>query len=295
MGSSPHRRTMGSTGYTCIRRTFCSFNILIWLCGSGFLAIGVWLHFAFPGYATLLPDHAVLSADCMFITVGVISFVIAFFGCCGSWFQSRCFLVIYFTLVVLLFLSEFLLGSLAFVFRGGIGRMLTQELKYGIEKHYNVSDRGGFLTPSVASIWDNLQVDLQCCGVSSYEDWYDISAWPGERWVPQSCCRSQYNSLFSEGSGDELANVDCRKAGNPALLWDKSCGQILQMWFVQRLHIVGTVVLVIGFLQLFGLISSMLLFCTVKHKRSSKTYKSYSPTVDTTLNRNGTSATYMDD
>lgn len=91
------------------------------------------------------------------------------------------------------------------------------------------------------------------------------------------------------------------------------------MWFVQRLHIVGTVVLVIGFLQvgmanlflgklrsyahfplfiirqLFGLISSMLLFCTVKHKRSSKTYKSYSPTVDTTLNRNGTSATYMDD
>ncbi|KFB51607.1 AGAP007373-PA-like protein [Anopheles sinensis] len=84
----------------------------------------------------------------MFITVGVISFVIAFFGCCGSWFQSRCFLVIYFTLVVLLFLSEFLLGSLAFVFRGGIGRMLAQELKYGIEKHYNVSDRGGFLTPS---------------------------------------------------------------------------------------------------------------------------------------------------
>lgn len=66
----------------------------------------------------------------------------------------------YFTLVVLLFLSEFLLGSLAFVFRGGIGRMLTQELKYGIEKHYNVSDRGGFLTPSVASIWDNLQVDV---------------------------------------------------------------------------------------------------------------------------------------
>uniref|UniRef100_A0A2M4AMR9 Tetraspanin n=1 Tax=Anopheles triannulatus TaxID=58253 RepID=A0A2M4AMR9_9DIPT len=286
---------MGSTGYTCIRRTFCSFNILIWLCGSGFLAIGVWLHFAYPGYATLLPDHAVLSADCVFITVGVLSFVIAFFGCCGSWFQSRCFLVIYFTLVVLLFLSEFLLGSMAFVFRGSIGRMLANELKYGIEKHYNVSDRGGFFTPSVASIWDKLQVDLQCCGVSSYEDWHDISAWPGERWVPRSCCRPQYGSVFLEGSGDELPSVDCRKAGDPSLLWDKSCGQILQMWFVQRLHVVGTVGLVIGFLQLFGLISSMLLFCTVKHKRSSKTYKSYSPTVDTTLNRNGTSGTYMDD
>lgn len=285
---------MGSSGYTCIRRTFCSFNVLIWLCGSCFLAIGVWLRFAAPGYATLLPDHAALSADCLFMTIGVISFVIAFFGCCGSWFQSRCFLIIYFTLVVLLFLSEFLLGSLAFVFRGGIGRMMVHELKYGIEKHYNVSDRGGIFAPSVASIWDKVQVELQCCGVSSYEDWYDISAWPGERWVPRSCCRPRYNSLMMEGSGDDLHSVDCRKAGDPSLLWDKSCGQILQMWFVQRLHVVGTVGLVIAFLQLFGLISSMLLFCTVKHKRSSKTYKSYSPSVDTTLNRNST-GTYLDD
>jgi len=31
-------------------------------------------------------------------------------------------------------------------------------------------------------------------------------------------------------------------------------------------------------LQLFGLISSMLLFCTVRHKRTSHTYKSYDPT-----------------
>lgn len=277
-----------------MRRTFCSFNILIWLCGSCFLAIGVWLRFGAPGYVTLLPEHAAFSADCLFMTIGVISFVIAFFGCCGSWFQSRCFLIIYFSLVVVLFLSEFLLGSLAFVFRDTIRRTMITELKYGIENHYNVSDRGGFLSPSVASIWDKVQVELQCCGVSSYEDWYDISAWRGERWVPRSCCRPRYNSLMLEGSGDDLQSVDCRKAGDPSLLWDKSCGQILHMFFVQRLHVVGTVGLVIAFLQLFGLISSMLLFYTVKHKRSSKTYKSYSPTVDTTLNRNST-GTYLDD
>lgn len=286
---------MGNSGYTCIRRMFCSFNVLIWICGGGFLAIGVWLRFAAPGYATLLPDHAGLSADYVFMAIGAISFVIAFFGCCGSWFESRCFLIIYFMLVVMLFLSEFLLGSLAFVFRGGIGRMLVHELKYGIEKHYNVTDRGGILAPSVASIWDKLQLELQCCGVSSYEDWYDISAWPGERWVPRSCCRPRYGSVYTEGSGDDLAGGDCRKSGDPSLLWDKSCGQILQMWFIQRLHVVGIVGLVIAFLQLFGLISSMLIFCTVKHKRkSSKTYKSYSPSVDTTLNRNST-GTYLDD
>lgn len=108
----------------------------------------------------------------------------------------------YFTLLVLLFLTEFLLGSLAFVFRGGIGRTLANELKYGIEKFYNSSDLGGRITPSVASIWDSLQSNVthfneilstiaiksnfffsipkvHCCGVNSYEDWYDISSWPG--------------------------------------------------------------------------------------------------------------------
>lgn len=85
---------MGNSGYTCIRRMFCSFNVLIWICGGGFLAIGVWLRFAAPGYATLLPDHAGLSADYVFMAIGAISFVIAFFGCCGSsvnscWVHSR--------------------------------------------------------------------------------------------------------------------------------------------------------------------------------------------------------------
>lgn len=74
----------------------------------------------------------------------------------------------YFTLVVLLFLSEFLLGSLAFVFRGGIGRMMVHELKYGIEKHYNVSDRGGIFAPSVASIWDKVQVEVRCGAQKSF-------------------------------------------------------------------------------------------------------------------------------
>jgi hypothetical protein len=37
----------------------------------------------------------------------------------------------YFGLVILLFLSEFIVGALAFVFRGGIGRTLANELRYG--------------------------------------------------------------------------------------------------------------------------------------------------------------------
>lgn len=60
-------------------------------------------------------------------------------------------------MIVLLFLSEFLVGALAFVFRGGLAKILTTELRYGIEHHYNATDRGSLAAPSVATIWDALQ------------------------------------------------------------------------------------------------------------------------------------------
>lgn len=117
----------------------------------------------------------------------------------------------YFSLIILLFLSQFIVGALAFVFRGGIGRTLAMELKDGIVKHYNVTDRGGMIAPSVSSIWDKVQVDLHCCGVNSYEDWYHIDSWPNQKWVPKSCCRPRHNLTTDliEGSGGE--EEDCRK------------------------------------------------------------------------------------
>ena len=120
----------------------------------------------------------------------------------------------YFSLIILLFLSQFIVGALAFVFRGGISRTLAMELKDGIVKHYNVTDRGGMITPSVSALWDKVQVDLNCCGVNSYEDWYNIENWPNQRWVPKSCCRPRYNLTADllEGSGsDDDGSFDCRK------------------------------------------------------------------------------------
>lgn len=109
---------------------------------------------------------------------------------------------------------------------------------------------------------------FHCCGVRDYTDWFRIDAWPTEDRVPDSCCvqRERYcGRLDSEGRNKEL--------------WYKEgCATAIQMWLVTRLHVVGTVGLVVAFLQLFGQVASMILFCTVRHKRSSHTYKSYDTT-----------------
>lgn len=94
---------------------------------------------------------------------------------------------------------------------------------------------------------------MRCCGVTTYEDWYDISSWRGERWVPESCCRPVFNQtsvaayLTVEGSGDD--GLDCARSQNPSLWWDRGCTDVLQSWIVHRLCVVGTVALVIAFLQ----------------------------------------------
>jgi tetraspanin-9 len=109
-------------------------------------------------------------------------------------------------------LSEFIVGALVFVFRSGISRALTMDIKDGIVKHYNSTDRGGMISPSVSTIWDKVQVELQCCGVNSYEDWYFIENWPRDKWVPKSCCRTRHTMApeLYEGSGYEVED-DCRK------------------------------------------------------------------------------------
>lgn len=145
-------------------------------------------------------------------------------------------------------------------------------------------------------------LQFECCGVSSYEDWYDIKSWSGKRWVPESCCRPIYEKrgILVEGSGDSVPRVECGRyemlifvfnkfwliiiftfrSENPMLWWDKGCAHSLQSWLTDKLDVIGVVGLGIAFAQLFGLITSMLLFCTVKHKKDSDTYKSYSPSID---------------
>uniref|UniRef100_A0A1B6C1Q1 Tetraspanin n=1 Tax=Clastoptera arizonana TaxID=38151 RepID=A0A1B6C1Q1_9HEMI len=258
---------MGQSGYTCVRYIFCYLNIIIWLSSCGLLGIGAWLYFSQVRYKTLVPQYSLVSADWLLIVLGSVFFIVTFFGCCGSWFQSRCMLVTYFSLVIVLFMIEFMFATLAFMFRQDISHTLNNELLLGIEQHYmNPQDNG------LDGMWDEIHNQFHCCGVSNYEDWFDIKAWPGQKYVPNSCCIPKYQNITDCGKPMDEDHY------NPDMWYQKGCAEQVHIWLVKRLHVVGIVGLVVSFIQLFGLISSMLLFCTVRHKRTSHTYRSYDTT-----------------
>lgn len=251
---------MSRSGYTCVRYIFCYINVLIWLSGCGVLGVGVWLKTNHEGYTSLVPQYSWLGADIVFIIIGSVTVLVTFFACCGSWFQSRCMLITYFSLVIFMFLFEFAIATLAFVYRERITDMLKDELRDGIEHHYRNSTDNG-----LAMIWGHTQTQFQCCGIDGYEDWYDIDAWRGRKIVPPSCCLQKYQE-----------NSDCWKEDNQSQWFSRGCSEQVLMWFVSQLHIVGIVGLIVSFVQLFGLISAMLLFFTVKNKRTKgHHYKAY--------------------
>ncbi|XP_023214601.1 tetraspanin-9-like [Centruroides sculpturatus] len=241
---------MGRSGYTCIRHSLCIINLLFWVVGCGMLGIGIWLHIVYGGYATLLPSYQIISAGSLSIASGIITFIVGFLGCCGSWFQNKCLLVSYFILVILIFLLEFTAGTLGFIYRKHVGETLRDELLMGIQEKYKVNDVNG-----LTEAWDHIQLKFECCGVNGINDWYNINAWPEKTWVPTSCCIEAYK------------NETCGMRNETEIWHNQGCYQRMHMWLMEQLYIVAIICMLFAFIQLFGLISAMLLVCRINEKR----------------------------
>lgn len=64
-----------------------------------------------------------------------------------------------------------------------------------------------------------------------------IDAWPDKTWVPDSCCLP---ADFVQ---------DCGKSGDSQIFYSTGCSEQIHTWFMQRLHIVGVVGLIVAFIQ----------------------------------------------
>lgn len=233
------------------------FNGGIFLAGALILGVGVWVTVDSDSLLALLEDvedmpddvFQVVYVGYVLITVGALLLVIGFLGCCGAIKESRCMLLTFFSIVLIIFLIEVAAAVLLFVFSDmadDIFGSIEDKVRKTIKKNYGEKE-------SMTKLWDETMKNLKCCGYKNYTDFegspfYTLN---GDAYPP-TCCSS-------------LANLTC---SSDAVLSSPVPGcfeQVVKLLEDNSVIIAG-VAIGIAALEIAAMVVSMVLYCNAGKK-----------------------------
>lgn len=253
MGSGYGSRRKGNV-FFLVKYLFIVFNVLVWLLGFGVLTVGIWMHLNRGPYVTLLPNSSFLSATTLTIAAGVIIFVVGFCGCVGAMMESQCMLVVYFIFVLVIFGLEVTATALGLTYKYKVQTFIRQEVLLSIKQDYD-PQLADSQNKGVVAVVDNIQTDLECCGVDNLTDWFYIPAWPDKANVPMSCCVNP-----SQG---------CGEASSDAPWHTRGCMKEVEYWFMTRMYTMGILALSVAVIQVLAMAAAIGMFCCLRKDKFS--------------------------
>nr|CAI5833611.1 unnamed protein product [Callosobruchus analis] len=155
------------------------FNLIFSLTGIIIISVGLSAKAYFHEFDTLLDNKYFYVSDFL-IVIGVIIFMIAFFGCCGAMKENVCMTTTFCTLLVIVFLLEAVVGIAGFLLKNRTEEFLIDNLHKTMNQ-YNSSNT------EITVVWDEVQRQLHCCGVMNATDWIN-STNSTQHKLPISCC-----------------------------------------------------------------------------------------------------------
>jgi len=197
-----------------------------------------------------LPDVAApkidsfITAAYLFIVIAVFAMILAFFGCCGAYKESKCMLSTYFALILVLLVLVIVGAIMGFtVSLNAIKAPLESTMsKY---KEIPVTDDDII----IKTLWDEKQKALRCCGTTltaTNNSWTEFGPYPLKGFeVPESCC-TQFKT-------PENTVNQCRK--NPLTFNVTGCFEKLEHKLMDHrtdFVIAGVVLCVIMFINMLG-------------------------------------------
>ncbi|XP_062591267.1 CD151 antigen-like isoform X2 [Saccostrea cucullata] len=178
------------------------FNLLVFLAGAACTALGVYILVSDYGPRELsgvLGNELYHIAAYVAIAGGASIAVISLCGCVGAAKESKVMLASYSVLMTIVFVVLLTTSVLVFLFLGQTSHQTRESMKTVLIEKYGVNQQDPE-NRVVTEMWDFLQKQLKCCGVSgdanSTDSWaiYKIkSEWfrtkeSDGQLVPESCC-----------------------------------------------------------------------------------------------------------
>ncbi|KAL0841795.1 hypothetical protein ABMA28_014049 [Loxostege sticticalis] len=182
-------------GTSFVKYVLFFFNLVVALLGLAVIGVGVAFLLNWTPIKEDLQAHLTV-APWLFIVIGAIMFVIAFFGCCGAIRESHCMVVTYAIFLLVIIILQVVLAVLLFTY----GESIKDGLKKGVEGLWQKRARD----PAANEVFNNIQAQLKCCGDNGAFDYGGIT-------LDKSCC--DMDSFAGQAVGCTVANAfsGCRE------------------------------------------------------------------------------------
>ncbi|EMP26167.1 Tetraspanin-1 [Chelonia mydas] len=95
------------------------FNLAIFLGGGTLLGVGIWVAVDGSSFSSIFGSSSALqfvNVSYFLIVIGAILVVLGFLGCCGAQKESKCLLIMFFSIVLIIFIAEIAAAVVALVY-----------------------------------------------------------------------------------------------------------------------------------------------------------------------------------
>ncbi|NXQ53204.1 TSN1 protein, partial [Anthoscopus minutus] len=172
--------------FTFVKVMMILFNLAIFLSGGTLLGVGIWVKVDGQSFVNIFGALSssilqVVNVGYLLIVIGAILLVIGFLGCYGAQKESKCLLMMFFSLVLIIFIAEVAAAVVALVFTGLAETLLTGLVTPLLKEKYGVDE-------TFTEIWNVTMTEVHCCGLNNYTDFNNSYFYETYGSYPRQCC-----------------------------------------------------------------------------------------------------------